>query len=447
MVAATYCPEFESSEFKPIPRVPVTMEQLRDYFQVAETELYRSKGFRRIVTELRQQGTLTPETQALIKMVGREAIRSTLRQMFRLDPTPLNPVEKLAEPMELSRVAPAADSVAGGAVAPSDFAAAPTSARAEREPLETAYPVPGGPESSDQNAAAYLVSAAYPVLAPISLPSPPSEADIVQVTEQTAAFPGETGDGVESVSFAEEFAAEVEMEFPDSGAGQTLQSKFQAKVEALNPWQWWLNYRTKGEQPTLEEVRQAQMHQIGKTLQEARLAKSLPLEALHQRTHIARHQIRDIEAGEGRWLPEDIYLRSFIRRLGDELGLDGAALAQQLTPLPTVANAAPSWHSLSPAIAHQSNPTSLYLGYAAVVAGSVWGLSWVSQQPTPIAPVYDLLAETDWLPALTAETAREGFAVQPTATVDTAGAVLIQFSPASVPATGTAERAAMEPTS
>ena len=95
------------------------------------------------------------------------------------------------------------------------------------------------------------------------------------------------------------------------------------------------------------------------------------------------HHIESIENGEIEKLPQDIYVRGFIRRLGDALGLDGSAMANALpktapSPIPSMYLSVPDSES---AEGFQMSTVHLYLGYTALMAGAVGGLGWLSQQP------------------------------------------------------------------
>lgn len=141
----------------------------------------------------------------------------------------------------------------------------------------------------------------------------------------------------------------------------------------------------------LAEERVKICRQIGHTLKEARLAQGISFGALYSKTLIQVYYIKALEEGEIERLPEDVYLRGFIRRLGNSLGLDGTVLVNSL-PQPIKNNAVPSWYTPNikvrgPALA---SPTTLqsYVGYTALIAGAVGGLSWVtSDRPSPEANV------------------------------------------------------------
>lgn len=420
MVAATYCPEPRKS-----PQILVSIEELRGYFRNAETELYRSKGFRKILAEFKQRGTLTSEVQSAMKAMCREAIRSTLRQVCCLEPPPVR--SELSLPIAPTAVSDAERSPHFAAITEGVITPAPLPLNLP--PVETI-------EATDVASAPLLSVQDFNFETVTSLPVSPVSA--IPEPEPRPVVPP-SPEEPEAVADVETGSAEVQ--------AIPAQKRDRPTLNEINPAYWWSVLRQpKPYVPTPEELRQSQLQTIGKTLQDARLAQNMPLEALHQRTLIARHQIRAIEAGGGKWLPEDIYLKGFIQRMGHALGLDGLALANQLTPLPVPASQRPSWHSQSPAIAASSlNPTQLYIGYAAVVAGSVWGLSWVSQHPIDVSQIPALQSALGvQSPNLQPQVAQEGLKLTPQATVDTAGNIKIQFSERPARSPLAPEKAAME---
>ena len=131
------------------------------------------------------------------------------------------------------------------------------------------------------------------------------------------------------------------------------------------------------------QQREECLRELGRELRKGRQIRSLSLQQLHSQTLVPLHHIEAIENGEIEKLPQDIYVRGFIRRLGDALGLDGSAMANAL-PKPA-ANPIPSMYlSVSDSESAQSfqmRPVHLYVGYTALMAGAVGGLGWLSQQP------------------------------------------------------------------
>ncbi|NES96879.1 MAG: helix-turn-helix domain-containing protein [Desertifilum sp. SIO1I2] len=134
-----------------------------------------------------------------------------------------------------------------------------------------------------------------------------------------------------------------------------------------------------------EQERQECLRSIGEQLRKARQARSLSLAQLHSQTLIPPHQLEALELGRVEQLPEDVYVRGFIRRISAVLGVDGQQLLATLPAPDPVRSAIPSWYH--PPTTHQSgfylNTVHLYLGYSALIAGAVGGLAWLSNQTAP----------------------------------------------------------------
>ncbi|MGL5193826.1 MAG: helix-turn-helix domain-containing protein [Chroococcales cyanobacterium] len=123
--------------------------------------------------------------------------------------------------------------------------------------------------------------------------------------------------------------------------------------------------------------------QIGQELQGARGDRGLSILELHQQTLVPCRHIEAIENGFLSKLPEDVYVRSFIHKMGDVLGLDGARLANFL-PVPPKQNAPiPSWHHQDFNLEFSVSPLHLYVGYTALMAGAIGGLGWMNGQSAP----------------------------------------------------------------
>ncbi|MBD1893729.1 helix-turn-helix domain-containing protein [Coleofasciculus sp. FACHB-129] len=129
-----------------------------------------------------------------------------------------------------------------------------------------------------------------------------------------------------------------------------------------------------------DEQRQECLRQIGQQLGQARHAQSMTLRQLHNQTLVPLHHIQALEVGCFEHLPEDIYVRGFIRRMGVALGLDGAAMAASLPAPDPAKSVLPSWYRPKsvPGFGFQLNTVHLYVGYAALVAGAVGGLALMS---------------------------------------------------------------------
>ena len=84
-----------------------------------------------------------------------------------------------------------------------------------------------------------------------------------------------------------------------------------------------------------------QLSNIGQYLKAVRTRQGLSLQHVAQRTHIQPKQLRAIEAGNWVHLPEAIYVKGFLKRYAQSLGLDGVAIADSLSVKP--ANINPKW--------------------------------------------------------------------------------------------------------
>lgn len=128
------------------------------------------------------------------------------------------------------------------------------------------------------------------------------------------------------------------------------------------------------------QEREEVIRRVGQELLRARQARSLSIDQLHRQTLVPPNHITALEIGRLDQLPEDVYIRGFIRRLGAALGLDGVALAASIPEPDPVKSVIPSWYNSIPVPGLQLNSMHLYLGYTALIAGAVGGLSLMSQQ-------------------------------------------------------------------
>lgn len=124
---------------------------------------------------------------------------------------------------------------------------------------------------------------------------------------------------------------------------------------------------------------QDKIAEIGAYLRQTRQEKGLSLEAVAEQTCIPIRILTAIESGSLASLPEAIYIRGFIRRFADELGLDGNAIAHSF-PLTEMANASRSPLSWRRIPTFQLRPVHLYCLYVVLVIVSVRGISHVLKQ-------------------------------------------------------------------
>ncbi|MEM8613868.1 MAG: helix-turn-helix transcriptional regulator [Cyanobacteria bacterium P01_H01_bin.105] len=87
--------------------------------------------------------------------------------------------------------------------------------------------------------------------------------------------------------------------------------------------------------------REEQLTKVGQYLKAIRTQQGLSLQQVAKRTHIQSKQLRAIEAGNWMYLPEAIYVKGFLKRYAQSLGLDGVAIAKSLSVKPATVN--PKW--------------------------------------------------------------------------------------------------------
>lgn len=133
-------------------------------------------------------------------------------------------------------------------------------------------------------------------------------------------------------------------------------------------------------------ARTERLRQIGQELRTRRQAKFLSLQQLHQHTLVPLPHLEALENGQIERLPEDIYVRGFVRRLGDTLGLNGTQLAASIPTPDPVKSIVPSWQQVQPSTGFNLRTGHLYFGYAALIAGAVSGLSLLSSNPNSQTP-------------------------------------------------------------
>ncbi|MBD2434966.1 MULTISPECIES: helix-turn-helix domain-containing protein [Fischerella] len=134
---------------------------------------------------------------------------------------------------------------------------------------------------------------------------------------------------------------------------------------------------------SVDERRTESLRQIGQQLRQARESRGLSLEQLCVYTYISVNQMEAIENGNWELLPEDVFVRGFIRVMGNALGLNGTALAASLPAPEPTKSVLPSWgesKKTSKGVGFEIRPMHLYVGYTALVASAIGGLSYVSQQ-------------------------------------------------------------------
>ena len=126
------------------------------------------------------------------------------------------------------------------------------------------------------------------------------------------------------------------------------------------------------------EARNTQLLEICRQIRQHRSALGLSLNQIHSNTFIPLYHLQSFEDSKIDRLPEDVYLRGFLRRLEKCFALTEGQL--QLTCPPPVQRSivakAPSIYSSLPNL----SPNYAYIAYAALMAGGVY---WIAQQGSP----------------------------------------------------------------
>jgi cytoskeletal protein RodZ len=114
------------------------------------------------------------------------------------------------------------------------------------------------------------------------------------------------------------------------------------------------------------------LKELGSRLRHFRTEQSLPIEEVAARTRIQARLLNAIEEGRLDQLPEPVYIKGFIKRFADALGLNGAEFASTFPIGSAIQFIKPAWRHLPAA---QLRPIHLYLLYICFVIGAVSSLS------------------------------------------------------------------------
>jgi cytoskeletal protein RodZ len=133
--------------------------------------------------------------------------------------------------------------------------------------------------------------------------------------------------------------------------------------------------------------------EIGDRLQELRQQQHLSIDEIAAKTQIQPRIVQAIEAGQIELLPESVYVKGMVKRYGNSVGIDGAALAQELPnwdrgdvdlARSTVLQATGFSQStgiqqkttgLKAASGSQIKPLHVYVAYTLAIVGIGWGVS------------------------------------------------------------------------
>lgn len=133
---------------------------------------------------------------------------------------------------------------------------------------------------------------------------------------------------------------------------------------------------------------------LGAEIQRIRQAQGLSLDQIRFKTQIPVYQLQSLEAGQVDKLPEEIFVRGFLKRLCGQLGEEGQALLAQLPePKQEQQEILAQWqqpgaNAYGSQVVHLRS-AHLYVGYATLLAGAAGGLALSFQETAQIAPSAD----------------------------------------------------------
>lgn len=131
-----------------------------------------------------------------------------------------------------------------------------------------------------------------------------------------------------------------------------------------------------------DQERADKLAELGSKLHDLRVEKCLSIDEVAAHTMIRRKQLEAIEEGRLDRLPEPVYIRGFIFRFANALGMDGYALAQEF-PLDQERRQH-KFYLGDLLVIFKLRPLHLYLVYVLLILFSVKGLSQqLSQSALP----------------------------------------------------------------
>jgi cytoskeletal protein RodZ len=123
----------------------------------------------------------------------------------------------------------------------------------------------------------------------------------------------------------------------------------------------------------IEQEQQEKLTEIGGQLSKSRLQKKISVEDIATKTLIQPRFIHAIEKGRLEDLPESLYVRGFIRRYAEALGMDGVQLSETfpLSHGKTISSSSKFLGNGSTAL----RPWHLYLLYLGLIVGAILALT------------------------------------------------------------------------
>lgn len=349
------------------PTIEIAKDSKRSLLSNIEAELQNSEVYQKVLGSLKTMlGDSSAKADSFLAAVGREAIQLAFKKFAKKYRSELQALTKTNMSSESNHPEKPQPSEAAETQAKSNHPEKPQTSEAG----ETQAKGDSTSSKPEQKQSASLEEKEVEVVSSVkdgeSSEESTTELGSTEKTSNTAASsstPGKSQDNHEKVE-------EVKQ---DSSGGSSKKNK-KKKL-------------SKAEQAALEKAskRKELLEQIGQELRKARIARCLSLKQVHAQTLVPVNHLDALEKGNIEKLPEDIYVRGFVYRLGNALGLDGASMAATLPVPEPLQGMIPSWSPLesNSGLGLELRPLHLYLGYTALMAGAVGGLAAVTQQSTP----------------------------------------------------------------
>ncbi|MDY6805599.1 MAG: helix-turn-helix domain-containing protein [Cyanobacteriota bacterium] len=333
------------------PTIETGTHSKRSLYTNIETELQSSEVYQKVLANLKTMlGDAGAKADGFLAAVGREAIQLALKKFAKKYRSELQAVAQTNMSSESNNPEKAEGTDNSQTKAKDD---ATTADKAE-------------PEQS-----APLPSADVEAL------SKARDGEKAPETETELDSTDNNSNTVESSSSSSEEKKEKVEEVKKGSSGGSPKKNQKKKKKKL----------TKAEKAALEKAskRKEILQEIGQELRKARVARCLSLKQVHAQTLVPLNHLDAIEKGNVEKLPEDIYVRGFIYRLADALGLDGRAMVARLPDSDPLQGMTPSWSGVgkSSGPGFELRPLHLYVGYTALMAGAVGGLTAVTQHSNP----------------------------------------------------------------
>jgi cytoskeleton protein RodZ len=125
--------------------------------------------------------------------------------------------------------------------------------------------------------------------------------------------------------------------------------------------------------PSPEAIWAEQVQQFGAALQTLRQQRGWSIAQLYLNSYVPQYHLLSLEAGLVDKLPAPIFVRGFMKRIADSFGAEGAELLN-LVP-DRLPEAAVVTHWIDRIESPNLQPSHLYVGYAALLAGAVGGIA------------------------------------------------------------------------